>query len=157
MKRLPFLPLFLGLLSLALTTWANEPAPAFNGRDLTGWVAMHGGQWTVEDGVLVGRNGTNWSTNPEVSGSWLRTAKEYGDFVLELEYAISAKGNSGIHFRAGLEKNPSFTGYEMQIVDDAGSPPRKSGSGALYDVVAPSKNVAKPAGEWNQVRITCKG
>ena len=25
----------------------------FNGRDLTGWVAMHGGSWMVEDGVIV--------------------------------------------------------------------------------------------------------
>jgi hypothetical protein len=131
--------------------------PIFNGQDLSGWVVMHGGEWTVEDGVLVGRNGTNWTTNPALSGSWLRTAKEYGDFVLELEYAISSKGNSGIHFRSLLEKNPSFTGYEMQIVDDAGGQPRKSGTGSLYDVVAPTKNVSKPAGEWNQVRITCKG
>ena len=53
-----------------------QPQPLFNGRDLTGWVVMHGGQWTVEEGVLVGRNGTNWSTNPELSGSWLRTEKD---------------------------------------------------------------------------------
>lgn len=135
----------------------NSPQPLFNGKDLTGWVAMHGGQWTVEDGVVVGRNGTNWSTNPEVSGSWLRTEKKYGDFILELEYAISPKGNSGIHFRSGLEKNPTFTGYEMQIVDDAGREPRKGSTGALYDVVAAKKNMSRPAGEWNRVRITCRG
>jgi hypothetical protein len=29
----------------------------FNSRDLTGWVPMHGGEWTIEDDVLVGRNG----------------------------------------------------------------------------------------------------
>jgi hypothetical protein len=131
--------------------------PLFNGKDLTGWVVMHGGEWSVEEGVLVGRNGTNWTTNPEHSGSWLRTEEQYGDFVLELEYAISRRGNSGIHFRSALDKNPSFTGYEMQIVDDAGAEPRRYGAGSLYDVVAPTKNMSKPAGEWNQVRITCKG
>lgn len=131
--------------------------PLFNGRDLSGWVVMHGGEWTVEDGALVGRNGTNWTTNPEHSGSWLRTEKEYGDFVMELEYAISPRGNSGIHFRSALEKNPSFTGYEMQIVDDAGREPRKGSTGALYDVVAASRNMSRPAGEWNKVRLTCKG
>ena len=159
MKRLVW-PTFLALaLGAAFGGIGNARAsePIFNGRDLSGWVAMHGGEWAVENGVLIGRNGTNWSTNPEVSGSWLRTAKEYGDFVLELEYSISAKGNSGIHFRSALTKNPSFTGYEMQIVDDAGRAASKSGTGSLYDVVAPTKNMSKPAGEWNTVRIQCQG
>lgn len=151
--------LVLGILSIAAVAFADSPRlqPLFNGRDLSGWVVMHGGEWAIDHGVLVGRNGTNWTTNPEYSGSWLRTEREYGDFILELEYAISERGNSGIHFRSALEKNPSFTGYEMQINDDAGRPPRKSGTGSLYDVVAPTKNMSKPAGEWNQVRITCKG
>src|ERR1041385_366755 len=129
----------------------------FNGRDLKGWVAMHGGQWTVEDGVLVGRNGTNWSTNPEKSGSWLRTEKEYGDVILELEYAINDGGNSGVFIHSALEKNPAFTGHEMQILADYGKEPKKFTTGSLYDVVAPSKNMSKPHGEWNQVRITTKG
>ena len=141
----------------AVSAVAAAPIGLFNGKDLSGWIQMFGGEWTVEDGVLVGRNGTNWTTNPEHSGSWLRTEREYGDFVLELEYAISTNGNSGIHFRSALAKNPSFTGYEMQIVDDYGREPRKSGTGALYDVVAPSRNLSKPAGQWNQVRITCRG
>jgi len=25
----------------------------FNGRDLAGWVVMHGGDWTVEEGLLA--------------------------------------------------------------------------------------------------------
>jgi len=149
----------LACLTLLATASAASAASRelFSGKDLTGWVKMFGGEWTVEDGALVGRNGTNWTTNPEHSGSWLRTEKEYGDFVLELEYAINTNGNSGIHFRSALTKNPSFTGYEMQIVDDAGRDPRKSGTGSLYDVVAPARNMSKPAGQWNHVRITCKG
>jgi hypothetical protein len=129
----------------------------FNGRDLTGWVAMHGGGWTVEEGAIVGRNGTNWSTNPERSGSWLRSSKEYSNFTLQLEYAINARGNSGIFIRSALEKNPAFTGHEMQILDDHGREPKKSSTGALYDVIAASKNMSRPAGEWNQVRIDCDG
>ena len=136
---------------------ASSAQSLFNGRDLSGWVALHGGEWKVEDGVLVGRNGLDWTTNPEKSGSWLRTEKEYSDFILELEYAINAKGNSGIFLRSGLEKNPAFTGHEMQILDDHGRAPAKFTSGSLYDVVSPSKNMSRPAGEWNQVRIECRG
>ncbi|MDQ1255427.1 MAG: hypothetical protein QG656_16 [Candidatus Hydrogenedentes bacterium] len=47
--------------------------PIFNGTSLDGWVAIEGGEWAVEEGVLIGRNGQKWSTNPEVTGSWLRT------------------------------------------------------------------------------------
>lgn len=129
----------------------------FNGRDLSGWVVMHGGEWKVEEGVLIGRNGRDWTTNPEKSGSWLRTENSYDDFILELEYAINARGNSGVFVHSALEKNPAFTGHEMQILDDAGREPKKSTTGALYDVVAASKNMSRPAGEWNQVRIECKG
>ncbi len=148
----------LSLFTLTLPVFAEPaPKPLFNGRDLTGWVVMHAGEWTVEGGVLTGRNGTNWTTNPEHSGSWLRTEKPYGDFELELDYAINAKGNSGILFRSALEKNPSFTGYEMQILDDAGREPKKFTTGALYDVVPASRNMSKPAGEWNHVKIHCEG
>jgi hypothetical protein len=148
-------------LGLLAGCYSNQSGSAtknlFNGRDLSGWVALHGGGWTVEDGAIVGRNGTNWSTNPERSGSWLRTAREYSNFTLELEYAINARGNSGIFIRSALEKNPAFTGHEMQIVDDHGRAPTKGSSGALYDVVAATKNMSRPAGEWNQVRIDCDG
>lgn len=129
----------------------------FNGRDLAGWVVMHGGEWTNENGVLVGRNGRDWTTNPEKSGSWLRTEKPYGDFVLELEYAINARGNSGVFVHSALEKNPAFTGHEIQIVDDHGREPKKTTTGSLYDIVAPTKNMSKPTGEWNALRIVCQG
>jgi len=151
---------FVLLASALLAGCAHSPQPEalFNGRNLEGWVAMHGGEWTVQDGVLTGRNGVDWSTNPEKSGSWLRTAKEYGDFILELEYAINAKGNSGVFIRSALEKNPAFTGNEMQILDDHGmAEPKKWSTGALYDVVAASKVMSKPAGEWNTVRIEARG
>jgi hypothetical protein len=149
-------PVFAILLALAFPADA-APKELFNGRDLTGWIVMHGGEWKIEEGAIVGRNGTNWTTNPEKSGSWLRTEKEYSDFVLELEYAINARGNAGVFIRSALEKNPAFTGHEMQILDDHGREPRKSSTGALYDVVAATKNMSKPANEWNKVRITCKG
>jgi len=64
--------------------------------------------------VLVGRHGTSWTTNPEVAGSWLRSEKQYGDFILELEYAINDGGNSGQLFRCGFTRGVP-PGYEAQI------------------------------------------
>ena len=131
--------------------------PIFNGKDLEGWVVVEGGEWTVEDGVLVGRNGRNWSTNSDVTGSWLRTAREYGDFRLELQYTISEESNSGVFFRSAADKNPAFTGYEMQIFDAPGTAPSKQGTSGIYDVVAPSENRVRRAGQWNTVTIIAKG
>ncbi len=158
-----FLP-FAASLALLLAGCASRPLspdgsrPLFNGRNLDGWVRMLGGEWTVEHGELVARNGVEWSTNPEKSGSWLRTEREYADFVLELEYAVNAKGNSGVFLRSALEKNPAFTGHELQILDDADLPaPKKWSTGALYDVVAANRVMSKPAGEWNSLRIEAQG
>jgi sugar phosphate isomerase/epimerase len=131
--------------------------PIFNGRDLEGWSKIEGGEWTVENGVLAGRNGRNWSTNPEKSGSWLSTERQYSDFRLELQFTITKNGNSGILFRSSHEKNPTFTGYEMQIHDSPGRPPTKTGPGSIYNTVAPTKNMIRPAGQWNTVTIAAKG
>ena len=150
--------LFLGLVAGCSTpSHEGHQTTLFNGRNLQGWVAMGGGEWTVEQGVLVGRHGTDWTTNPEVAGSWLRSEKEYGDFTLELEYAINDGGNSGIFIRSALNKNPAYTGHEVQVLPDHGRPPTNHSTGSLYDVVAPMKNMSRPAGEWNQVRIVARG
>jgi len=130
----------------------------FNGSNLDGWVVEHGGIWEVQYGELIAHHGVDWSTNPEKSGSWLRTPKEYGDFVLELEYAVNSKGNSGIFIRSGTERNPAFTGHEFQILDDAHlAKPEKWSTGALYDVIPATKVMSRPPGEWNQVRIEARG
>jgi hypothetical protein len=160
MKKFSFaMALFIGLGAGCCCTRGNKQQAKllFNERDLAGWVLMYGGEWTVEDGILVGRNGKDWSTNPEKSGSWLRTEKQYSDFILELDYAINDGGNSGIFIRSALEKNPAFTGHEMQIIADYGRQPTKGSAGSLYDVIAATKNMSKPAGEWNHVRIVTKG
>lgn len=159
MRTVPLLSLLaLSALPLPAEDQEAKAAALFNGKDLSGWVVMHEGDWKVEDGVLVGRKGVKWTTDPKVSGSWLRSEKEYGDFIFSFEYAINEKGNSGVFLRSGLEENPAFTGHEMQILDDHGREKSEVWStGALYDVVAAKKNMSKPPGEWNEVRIETDG
>ncbi|MCG3128683.1 MAG: hypothetical protein CHACPFDD_03573 [Phycisphaerae bacterium] len=125
--------------------------PLFNGKDLAGWtvVGQKKDAFQVEaDGVLSCTGG---------GGGWLRTNDEYKDFVLKLDYKISPSGNSGVFVRATKDGDPAFTGMEVQIMDDAGKDASPQGNGALYDEVAPAKNMSKPAGEWNSYEIMCFG
>jgi len=121
--------------------------PLFNGKDFTGWKVL-GKPWLIENGVMI---------CPGKGYGWVRTEKHYKDFILRLEYKISKGGNSGIFIRAAEKGNPAFSGMEVQILDDYGRKPTVHTAGALYGAVAPCKNMSKPAGEWNQVEITCKG
>ena len=131
--------------------------PLFNGKDLTGWEEIGGEKktWGVEDGILY--------TDGTKGGGWLSTAREYGDFVLELEFKVPVNGNSGVFIRAPRTGNPAFEGSEIQVLDDYGpmyvemnlKPYQYTGS--LYSTEAPRRRVSKPAGEWQKMRIYTQG
>ena len=58
---------------------------------------------------------------------------------------------------ADLE-DPVQSGLEIQILDTHGKEPTTNHDcGALYDALGPTRNTCKPAGEWNQMTITCDG
>jgi len=120
----------------------------FDGKSLKGWVVMGANSWQARNGVLY--------CSGEGSG-WLRTTRQFQDFILRLDFSISKGGNSGIFIRAAEEGNPAFSGMEIQILDDYDQAPDTHSAGALYGAVAPAVNASKPAGEWNQVEIACVG
>ena len=69
--------------------------------------------------------------------------------------------NSGVGIRTPLGKWPSTDGMEIQILDD-NDPKYKdvkpnTQNGSIYSFVAPKAHPAKPAGEWNSIRILCQG
>ncbi len=148
------------LLTACFVLWGTVPLMAeeweslFNGRDLTGWKAIDGpaSSWHVEEGLLY--------CTGKGSG-WLSTAKEYGNFELELEFRVPAGGNSGVFLRAPHEGNPAFAGMEIQVLDDydaqyANLKPTQY-CGSLYDVAPAQPRVTKKAGEWQKMRIVCDG
>ncbi len=113
--------------------------------------------WTIEDGTMV----FTPPAKPAAESHNLVTRENFGDFVLSLEWKISEGGNSGIFW--GIQEEPHYsqpyqTGPEIQVLDDARHPDAENGTthqaGALYDMVAPSASVVKPAGEWNLCEIT---
>jgi 3-keto-disaccharide hydrolase len=107
-------------------------------------------EWTLEEGAMAFSPGSEGGKN-------IITKDKFTNFVLSLEWKIAEGGNSGIFW--GVFEDPKFpeayqTGPEIQVLDNERHPDAKvnAGShtaGSLYDMVAPSVDVTKPAGEWN--------
>ena len=106
-------------------------------------------EWKIQKGVLHGG---------EPRGSWLMSEKEYGDFILEFEFKLGERGNSGCALRAPMRGDPAFDGLELQMADLRYNPQAKDSelTGGLYRAIAPRKQVYKPT-EWNKYEITLKG
>jgi len=130
--------------------------PMFNGKDLTGWQTT--GNWVVEENNVITLKPRPGESGWKRYGAYLTTDREYGDFVLDLEFKFNEKGNSGVFMRVGDLKDHVNSGFEVQILDTHGK--QKVGPhdcGGVIGTAAPSKNMAKPAGEWNHYNITLMG
>ena len=93
------------------------------------------------------------------NSSTLFTAKDYGSYVLDCEYTIAPKGNSGIFIYD--TKHPSHK-IEVQLFDDYGVDIKKYHTPyqlncALYGRAAPCLVNSKPTGEINRLTIVCDG
>jgi len=88
---------------------------------------------------------------------WLATKHKYADFVLHLEYRVAKGTNSGIFLRVPGHERPAYTGFEVQVKDDYGDESSMKSSGGVHEVLTPMRNMSRPAGEWNQIEITCQG
>jgi hypothetical protein len=158
-----------GLVTGMALTASAQPAPntltaeeraagwrlLFDGTTTAGWrgfrqQAMPDG-WQVVDGALtrVGKGGD------------IVTTEEFGDFDLSFEWQIGPGGNSGVFFGVSEQSTAVWhAAPEYQILDNAGhkdgATPATS-TGANYALHAPARDVARPAGQWNQSRITVQG
>ena len=106
--------------------------------------------------------GNNWAfkddeldLNPLKEGSDLWTKTQYKNFVLDLEYKLDEKSNSGVFLRAG--DHNWLPWVEVQVADSYGMPVDKHSVGGIYDIVAPTVNAVKQAGQWNRMTITADG
>jgi hypothetical protein len=123
----------------------------FDGKTLTGWQGAVTG-YIVEDGAIV--------CDPK-KGGFLYTDKEYGDFVLKLEFQLTPGANNGIGIRTPMKGDPAYVGMELQVLDDTAKVYEKlqpyQYHGSIYGVVACKRGHQKPVGEWNTQEITVKG
>jgi hypothetical protein len=117
----------------------------FNGKDFSRWKSAKGGEvtWKIENDYM--------EVTPK-SGI-IRTADEFGDFQLHLEWATPSKvegesqgrGNNGVNI---------FGRYEVQILDSYNNVTYADGqAGALYGQFPPLVNASKPPGEWQTYDI----
>lgn len=135
---------------------ADGFVPMFNGEDLAGWKTT--GNWVVEDGGIVTLHPRAGEQGWQRFDAYLMTGRKYKDFVIDLEFKIGEAGNSGVFFRVDDPLSPVDTGIEVQILDTHGKEnPGHHDCGGVIRTAGPSKNMAKPAGEWNRYIITCDG
>jgi hypothetical protein len=121
----------------------------FDGKTTNGWrnykkTDLSPG-WKVENGALT--RGT------ERAGD-IVTVEQFGAFEFSVDYNISKGGNSGLMYHVTEEGNVAWhTGPEIQIQDigSGGRDPQKPGW--LYQLYKSETDAAKPAGEWNQIRL----
>ncbi len=121
----------------------------FDGKSLRHWVVMGNPEgFQVLDGVIRSEGGQ--------SGDWLRSEKQYGDFVLQLEYRLSPEGNSGVFFRCQEDGQPWETGFECQLSNE--QPPRDElhCTGSLYGLVPVQQRPDESPEVWHQCKIICK-
>ena len=139
----------------------------FNGKDLTGWVPVTESEseepvFKVEDGCIV------------VSGKpngYLRTARQYGDYSLHVEWKWIGSGtNSGIFQRIQEGDKVWPTAYECQLMAGRAGDIVSLGGARIKEVpydpavkfpmkkrVHSGAQIELPDGEWNRAEIICKG
>jgi hypothetical protein len=144
---------------------ANGWELLFDGKTLAGWrnygKQSIGKNWQIQDNsitLVVGEKGANgWQA---ADGGDIITDQEFENYELQLQWKISACGNSGIIFNVMEDSKYEYvwkTGPEMQILDNTCHPDgkiTKHRAGDLYDLIKCSKETVKPAGEWNQVSLS---
>lgn len=111
------------------------------------------GSWNVKNKQLILE-----AENPQKKRTNIWLNEDYEDFILELEFKLNPKTNSGVFFRTTDIDNPVQTGIEIQIRDDYGKTPiDKNFCGSIYDIKEVSENRVKKPGKWNQLKMICDG
>jgi len=91
-------------------------------------------------------------------GLFWYSVREFGDFVLDLEFKCAdVHTNSGVFVRIpGVPASDDYIYHSFEIqINDAGEGIHQTG--AVYDAEAPTHLASRPPGEWNRMRITVVG
>ena len=136
-----------GLAASLMLSGADKPGKwhkIFNGKDLTNWEALENKEvWSVKDGAIVG--------DGERSHIFY-TKEQCENCEFKAKIKISDGGNSGMYFRANMEKGwPK--GYEAQINS---SHTDKVRTGSLYNFVKIFDQLVPPD-TWFEQHVIADG
>lgn len=162
---------FVVILGIPVIAQDSKSVPLFNGQDLDGWYGMETmdprkvdaltneeleilknkaldatrKHWTVENGEIVN----------DGKGPFLTTEKEFGDYVLELEYKTVAMADSGVY----LKGTPQVQIWDFTEAGGKWNIGADKGSGGLWNNSAgrPGKDplvlADRPFGQWNKLQV----
>jgi hypothetical protein len=144
------------VLALGLAVGQEKPANLLAGGDLArNWATT--GNWVLTDDGVVALTPRPGETGWTRYGAYLWLKKEFKNFEADFEYKVEKGGNSGFYFNVGDVKEPVKTGIEVQIYASgdkaAGAKLTDHDSGGIIPGVPPTKNTAKPNGEWNRMQV----
>ncbi len=150
LKTLVSIVLLVSSLLVAQRLSAAEPpqdgqwSSLFNGKDLSGWAPVHEVTFVATNGNLRLVTGMGW----------LRTEKQYADFILEIEWRALGSGyDSGFFIRAGLEGKPwPKDGWQVNLKDSA-----LGGLVKGYKAVVPAETPKMPVNRWVKFRLEARG
>ena len=125
-------------------------------------------EYRVQDGCIVGKCTPNTPDN-----TFLCSEKEFGNFVLKLQYRFLEPGNSGIQFRSAARSEGNLQrvyGYQYEMTPDGELTGRIYDEGRRghqfgviwLDAYTPQDRLdaaraSCKQGEWNDVEIQCVG
>ncbi|MDZ7319853.1 MAG: DUF1080 domain-containing protein [candidate division KSB1 bacterium] len=132
----------------------------FNGKNLSGWKKLNGdADFKIEGNTIVG------IAKPNTPNTFLATAKEYDDFILEFEVLLDNRLNSGVQIRSlSLPNydNGRVHGYQVEL-----DPSPRAWSGGIYDEARrgwlyhleyhPAAKKAFQNDQWNKFRVEAIG
>ena len=124
----------------------------FDGKTLNGWAGAVE-NYEVVDGAIRCKPG---------KGGVLRTLKEYGDFIVRLEFKVPPGGNNGLAIRYPGEGDTAYVGMcELQVLDNesvkySALDPRQY-HGSAYGMSPAVRGYQRPTGEWNFQEVTVVG
>ena len=136
---------------------SEKPVHLFNGKDLAGWEGQAKKYWSVEQGVIVGRNGKD---NAPKASTYLVTKHKYRNFRLIFEgKLVSSEMHTGIAlWGKTVEKESDPFSYKGHLVMF----PSGYGYYDLYgrNSIYKDDGTAKKAGkqhDWNKMEILATG
>jgi hypothetical protein len=160
------------LVTSCLLGWLACTAGFATAADDEGWVDLLPGNelskhWTTKGNWSIDKEGVVTLVPRPGEQGWSRFDAylwlngQYKDFEIQFDYKVEPRGNSGFYFHVGDKASPVATGIEVQIYESHAKGPDAKltdhDSGGIIPGIPPTKNAAKPAGDWNQFHIVSRG